>query len=243
MRTLYSIIPVYNEVDALTSLLKNLRALVLPANFTLHIVAIDDGSTDGSKEILEQQNGRDLTVITHVKNQGIPQTYTDAICSLKARLLPNDIVMIVEGDGTSDLACIPAFLEEIEKGSDIVIASREAPGGAYVRFPLYRIMGSKIVNLLLRVLWHIAGATDYTIFYRAYRGALIQKLLEGNLNFCANKSFAANGELLLLLEKFSPRVSEVPLRYDYGLKKGPSKMKLFATLKEYIRLTYLYHGQ
>ena len=47
------------------------------------------------------------------------------------------------------------------------------------------------------------------------------------------KSFAANLEVLLRVLPFSKRFSEVPLLYDYGLKKSKSKMNVFKTLREY----------
>ena len=47
------------------------------------------------------------------------------------------------------------------------------------------------------------------------------------------KSFAANLEVLLRVVPFSHRFSEVPLLYDYGLKKSKSKMNVFKTLREY----------
>ena len=51
--------------------------------------------------------------------------------------------------------------------------------------------------------------------------------------FVTTKSFAANLEVLLRVVPFSTRFSEVPLLYDYGLKKSQSKMNPFKTLREY----------
>ena len=52
-------------------------------------------------------------------------------------------------------------------------------------------------------------------------------------NYVTTKSFAANLEVLLRVLPYSARFSEVPLLYDYGLKKSKSKMNVFKTLREY----------
>jgi dolichol-phosphate mannosyltransferase len=90
------------------------------------------------------------------------------------------------------------------------------------------------VNAVLSVFFHVRGITDYTIFYRAYRAEVVQRALEKNgAGFVATKSFAANLEVLLRVLPFSARFSEVPLLYDYGLKKSQSKMNPIKTLREY----------
>ncbi|MEP6755214.1 MAG: hypothetical protein ABJA67_06925, partial [Chthonomonadales bacterium] len=99
------------------------------------------------------------------------------------------------------------------------------------------------VNMALRVALHIPKVEDYTIFYRAYRGSIIKRGFAGGVTFKAKKSFAVNGEVLLILSTFHPKIEEVPLLYDYGLKTSPSSMPLIATLVEYIRLAFLYMGK
>jgi dolichol-phosphate mannosyltransferase len=149
----------------------------------------------------------------------------------------------MESDKTSDPSLIPALVERINSGADIVIASRHAHGGAYVRFPLYRTVASTIVNLALRVALHIPKVEDYTIFYRAYRGGILKRGFAGGVSFRAKKSFAVNGEVLLILSTLHPKIEEIPLNYDYGLKTSPSSMPLIATLMEYMRLALVYMGK
>jgi len=151
-----------------------------------------------------------------------------------ARAEPADCILIIEGDGTSDLAVLPEMARRVYSGDDVVVASRYVRGGGYVNFPLQRIWGSNLVNLVLSVFFHVRGITDYTIFYRAYRADAVQRALKHyGAKFVTTKSFAANFEVLLRVLPFSTHLSEVPLVYDYGRKKSQSKMNPFKTLCEY----------
>jgi dolichol-phosphate mannosyltransferase len=236
----YFILPIYNEEVALPALLEMLASVQL-ANEVRTIIAVDDGSTDSSAAILSSLSAiYPIKVITHSPNRGIPGTFKSALEYVVPLLRDEDVVIIMESDRTSDPALIPALVEKVHAGSDIVIASRHAPGGAYVRFPWYRTVASTIVNIALRVALHLPKVEDYTIFYRAYRGSILKRGFAGGVSFKARKSFAVNGEILLILSTLHPSIEEIPLHYDYGLKTSPSSMPLVATLIEYVRLAVIY---
>lgn len=234
---------IYNESVSLLDVLESLSRVTLPRGIeSSSIYAIDDASTDATPKILEEAKTKyTIEVVRYVQNQGIPKTFQRGFQHLAAVLSDDDIVILMEADGTSDTTMVGAMLAKILEGNDIVIASREMAGGKYLGFPWYRVLGSKSVNLFLRTFWRVSGATDYTIFFRAYRVSLLNKCFTKDFEFRARKSFAANGEILLRLKRFHPRIAQVPLRYDYGLKRGPSRMRLIRTLLEYLRLTAIYY--
>jgi len=237
----YFILPIYNEEVGLPPLLEILSTLPLPNGRT--IVAVNDGSKDGSEAILTEGLTRfPLKVITHSPNRGIPGVFKSAFEYVVPILQANDVVILMESDRTSDPALIPLFLERLAAGSDIVIGSRHAPGGAYVQFPWYRTMASSIVNICLGLTWRLPGVQDYTIFYRAYSARILKSAFANGVSFKATKSFAANGEILLILAPHHPKTEEIPLKYNYGMKSGASSMPLVATLLEYIRLAGMYSG-
>lgn len=238
MKTYYFVLPAYNEEGNLEETLRAIAHVRMPEGVETKILVVDDGSTDKTPEILRSlQTSLPLSVVTHSPNKGIPKVFESASAFLAPILKDDDVVIIMESDGTSDLACVSLCTNALDAGADIVIASRHVQGGAYVRFPWYRVMGSTAVNVFLTILWRIKNVHDYTMFYRAYKGRTFKKFHEEGGVFVAKKSFAANGELLYRLAKYHPVIKEVPLRYDYGLKKGPSKMRLVQTLLEYVRLT------
>lgn len=235
----YFILPIYNEEKGLPPLLETLATVPLPNGRT--IVAVNDGSKDRSGEILEDGLKRyPIKLITHSPNRGIPGVYKSAFEYLMTVLQDDDVVILMESDGTSDPALIPSLVKTIESGNDVVIGSRHQPGGEYLNFPWYRKMASSLVNVWLAMSWRLPGVKDYTIFYRAYRGSILKKGFAGGVNFKAAKSFAANGEILLILAPHHPKIAEIPLRYNYGLKGSVSSMPLVKTLTEYVRLTSQY---
>lgn len=240
----YFVLPIYNEEAALPKLLEILGTEPLPPGARRTIVAVNDGSVDRSGEILNDFSKRfPIEVITHKPNRGIPQTFKSAFEFVAQTVRDNDVVIVMESDCTSDPKLIPEMVQAIGAGNDIVIASRHVPGGAYVRFPWFRTAASTIVNIALRMALRIPGVEDYTIFYRAYRGEILKRGFADGVTFQARRSFAVNGEVLLILSTLKPKIVEVPMRYDYGLKTSASSMPLIATLVEYVRLALLYRDK
>jgi len=88
----------------------------------------------------------------------------------------------------------------------------------------------------------IPGVSDYTIFYRAYRIGIIRKAVRayGMFGLIQSRGFVANAEFLVKLSLFTTRISEIPFTYDYGQKKGSSKIGVIRTIAEYfLVVTYL----
>jgi len=229
----YVIIPAYNEGPNLGSVLEQLQQL--SATMPLSVVVVNDGSRDNTLQAAESFRDKlDLEIVTHPVNLGVPMTFYDGLVTAAARAKTDDCIFIIEGDGTSDLKVMPEMARRVHAGDDVVVASRYIRGGGYLNFPWQRTAGSYVVNLVVSIFFHVRGITDYTIFYRAYRAQAVQQALEHyGPGFVQTKSFAANLEVLLRVRPFSSRFSEVPLLYDYGLKKSQSKMNPFKTLREY----------
>lgn len=229
---------IYNEEGSILSVIRSIGDALLPPQYERRIVAINDGSTDASQKVLEQA-ARTYAVhtIQNEVRQGMPASFTQAFRYLARHLEDDDIVFTLEADGTNDIACVPFMTEKIAQGADVVIASRYAPGAASIGFPRHRLWGSAVVNTFLRWLWDVPNVRDCSVLYRAYRGSLLRRYIVDDIPFAARKSFAVIAEILLHMSRYTSNFAEVPLRYDYSLKKGPSKMKLLRTLWEYTRIT------
>jgi dolichol-phosphate mannosyltransferase len=229
----YVIIPAYNEGPNLGTVLQQLQQL--GATLPLGVVVVNDGSRDNTLQEAERfRDQMDLEIVTHPVNLGVPMTFYDGLVAAAKRAELGDCIFIIEGDGTSDVKCMPEMARRVYGGDDVVVASRYIRGGGYLNFPWQRTAGSWVVNKVVSVFFHVRGITDYTIFFRAYRADPVQRALAHyGESFVTTKSFAANLEVLLRVLPFSRRFSEVPLLYDYGLKKSLSKMNPFKTLREY----------
>jgi len=229
----YVIIPAYNEGPNLGAVLQQLQHL--STTLSMSVIVVNDGSRDNTQPEAESFAGKlDLEIVTHAVNLGVPMTFYDGLVAAASKASAGDCIFIIEGDGTSDLKVMPQMAQRIYAGDDVVVASRYIRGGGYLNFPWQRTWGSYVVNFVVSIFFHVRGITDYTIFYRAYRAEVVQRSLQHyGSGFVTTKSFAANLEVLLRMLPYSNRFSEVPLLYDYGLKKSQSKMNPFKTLREY----------
>lgn len=227
------VIPAYNEGKNIAALLGQIQQLA--SKIDLCVVLVNDGSDDDTFAEASKFPGKlELEIVNHPVNRGVPQTFHDGLAAAAARSDTDDCIVILEGDGTSDLAVLPEMSRQIQSGADIVIASRCIRGGGYANFVGHRTLGSRVINRTFRILLRLPGVTDYTIFYRAYRAGIVtQALHDYGSQLLSGRSFAANLELLLKLQRYARKISEVPMVYDYKLKKSKSSMKIGKTLMEY----------
>lgn len=208
------------------------------------IIVVNDGSTDGSLNLLEQMRDKDLVIEGTLINMNIGSVFLTGINrALSDSLGENDIIIVMEGDQTSSVKLVRQLIYCIEnENQDIVIASRYKSGGGYVNFPLSRRIFSYVANRLLYFYFPIEHIKDYTIFFRAYRVNIIKKAIRyfGKFGLIQSRGFVANAEFLIKLSLFTNRISEMPFVYDYAKKTGKSKMQIFSTINEYfVVISYL----
>ncbi|MBF0386309.1 MAG: glycosyltransferase [Candidatus Omnitrophica bacterium] len=234
---IHFIFPVYNEKANLPELIAGIRRLM--AGKAYRMVAVNDGSTDGSLEFLKEQQGVDLVITGSVINMNVGAVFSSGIHEALKGAKDDDVIVIMESDQTSEQELVLPMAESIGLGTaDIVIASRYVSGGRYVNFPLPRVIFSHCANRLMRAFFPVASVRDYTIFFRAYRAGILKRASDyfGPFGLIQSKGFVANAELLVKLAFFTDRIMEVPFVYNYGMKKGASKINVLRTINEYFTL-------
>ena len=204
------------------------------APYRLYIV--DDGSTDETEVILNAlRKTHPITLLTHRMNQGVAAAFRTGFTAVTRDAEHDDVVVLMEGDGTSPPSLLPTMIQLIQDGADLVIASRYQTGGGYVRFPLKRLILSRGANAVFRQLAPNHGVSDYSIFFRGYRVPPLRAALAAHGGqFITSETFFANIEILLKLRPYLRRAVEVPLLYDYGKKRGTSGMKIWRNLRSYL---------
>lgn len=228
------LIPAYNEAKNLPALLERIAGVF--GSDPYRITVVNDGSSDNTADVLAQLAPRyPLTILTHRPNQGVAVVFRTGFTAIVKEAADDDIVVLMEGDGTSSPELLPELVRHAQQGADVVIASRYQPGGGYLRFPWKRLLLSTGANLTFQILFPIAGVRDYSIFYRAYRVAPLRASMTAHGNrWITVNTFFANIEILLKLRPYIHRIEEVPLRYDYGQKQGKSGMKVWKNLRSYL---------
>jgi len=232
--------PAYDERENLIRILPQIGGFLKSKGIDYKILIIDDGSTDSTKNIPESlDNKLPIQIISHEKNKGIGRVFKTGFSQINTLSGEEDVLIILEADGTSDYTLIPEMISRISEGADIVIASRHKRGGGYKKFPLKRYLLSVLGNNIMTLFFKKGEVRDYTIFYRGYRASLIRKgLAVYGDKLITSDTFFANAELLINLSKLTENIAEVPLVYNYGVKRGSSKMPVFKTLLDYIKFIF-----
>lgn len=236
---IYIVIPAYNEAQNILSVIKDACDGLKSIGLDFKIIIVDDGSRDDTALLISRSAfSNHVEVLRNKERMGVGITflrglkYVDSLSKNK-----DDLILIMEGDGTSDSKLIPEIVAKLKQGFDIVIASRFIKEGGFIGLTFLRKTLSIISNRIFYIFFHIENVTDYTIFYRGYRVCMINKAFSkfGD-NLIGSKGFDANSELLLKLYACDAKISEVPFRYDYSLKKSKSKMLVFPEIVRYFFL-------
>jgi dolichol-phosphate mannosyltransferase len=235
---IYFALPAFNEEKDLAKLLGTFEQQMKAAHFDFHIVIVDDGSTDGTLQIIREWSAKvPLDVVQHAKNCGLGETIRDALDRAAALANPEDIVVTMDADNTHSPALIPAMVNAIEKGSDVVIASRYRRGSKVVGLSPFRHLMSYGARMLFQIAFPIRGVRDYTCGFRAYRASLLKSAFaRSGKAFVQERGFAAMAEILLKLRAMDPKFSEVPMVLRYDFKSGDSKMRVGPTILKTLRM-------
>lgn len=187
------------------------RVILSAQKYVDHVFVCDDGSPDMTAEIAEKLGA---SVIRHERNMG----KGSAIKTLlnEAYRYGADIIVLLDADGQHDPSEIPMLMKPIEEGqADFVIGSRYL--SKWNKIPLYRKVGLKIIDYLLRRSVKIP-INDTQCGFRA----ISRKALEALSSF-DSKGFGVESEMLAMAVKNGIRVVEVPVSVRYAGLKTTSK--------------------
>ncbi|HEY9693839.1 MAG TPA: glycosyltransferase family 2 protein [Oculatellaceae cyanobacterium] len=207
------VVPVYNEVESIPHLIEAIASSLMAAQLTYEIICVDDGSKDGSAQLLKQiaQTRLDLRAVLLRRNYG--QT---AAMAAGFNFAQGQAIVTLDGDLQNDPADIPLLLAKLDEGYDLVSGWRKNRQDA----ALTRLLPSKIAN------WLIGRVTsvelhDYGCSLKAYRSELVADMnLYGELHrFLPALAFIEGA-----------RIAELPVRH-HARKYGRSKYGLWRTFR------------
>ena len=195
------IMPVYNEVGTVEEIVRR----VLAEPHEKELVIVDDGSADGTREILarlQAAHPEQVRVILHERNQG-----KGAAVRTGLEQAAGDVILIQDADLEYDPNDYGLLLEPIEQGkADVGYGSRFL--GMHRAFLYWHMVGNKLLTAVTNLLYN-ATLTDMETCYKVMRAEFIKGVkLRSN-------TFDIEPEITAKLLKRHARLYEVPIHY-YG---------------------------
>lgn len=193
------VIPVFNERNSLPDLLARVEAVDL----SKEIILVDDGSTDGTRELLDRYRDREgYQVILQPKNQGKGAALREGF-----RHARGEVVVIQDADLEYNPAEYPRLIQPIlDDLADVVYGSRFAGSPRRVLY-FWHSVGNKFLTLVSNMLTDI-NLTDMETCYKVFRRDIIQKMP------LKSQRFGFEPEITVKVAKAGYRIYEVPISYS-----------------------------
>ncbi|MFC2053767.1 glycosyltransferase family 2 protein [Chloroflexota bacterium] len=202
------IIPAYNEKNTINEILIRVQAI----DMVDEIIVVDDGSIDGTREILEEMDGvGPIRVVYHKKNRGKGAAVVTGI-----KNSVGDVILIQDADLEYDPRDYPELLKPIEeKNADVVYGSRFL-GGPRRPTMFWHMVANKILTLMTNILYDNI-LTDMETGYKVFRRDVVRDMTIHARRFNFEPEFTAK------IMKRKVRIFEVPISfnprdYDEGKK-------------------------
>jgi dolichol-phosphate mannosyltransferase len=207
------IIPTYNEAATIGPLVQRVLEHADPS---VDVLVVDDGSADGTAEVVQEVNTERVNLLQRGKKRGLGSAYVDGFGWALDR--GYDAIVEMDGDLSHDPAAVPVLLGELQH-ADLVIGSRYVPGGAIENWGALRRLLSYAGNLYARA-WLAFGVRDSTSGFRAYRSTV---LASQDLDSVHSEGYAFQIEMTNRVAADGGRIEELPITFSER-RHGRSKL-------------------
>ncbi|MFN8413493.1 MAG: glycosyltransferase family 2 protein [Anaerolineales bacterium] len=211
MMKLSVIIPVYNEVESIKVILERVHA----TNLVSEIVVVDDGSKDGTRDVLKSLDGKDtVRVILHEVNKG-----KGAAVRTGMQAATGDVLLIQDADLEYDPRDFPELLKPIQEGlADVVYGSRFL-GRAHRVTMFWHMVANRMLTFMTNILYNTI-LTDMETGYKVFKREVINGMVIRANSFNFEPEFTAK------ILKRNYRIFEVPITFNPRDYSQGKKIKL-----------------
>jgi glycosyltransferase involved in cell wall biosynthesis len=219
------VMPCLNERETVGECVRMAIAVLREAGIGGEVIVADNGSTDGSREIVQAEGAR----VVSVPEKGYGNALKTGILAARSTY-----VLMADSDGSYDLRHIPRFLEELRSGSDLVMGNRFRGGIAnHAMPPLHRYLGNPGLTGLGRLFFG-SPCGDFHCGIRAFRKDSFQRMDIRSTGM----EFAS--EMVVKATLLGMQISEVPTTLSPAGRSRPPHLRTWRDGWRHLRFLLMY---
>ncbi len=201
LRKLSVVVPVFNERNTVVEILRRMRAVELPDGIESEIIVVDDGSSDGTRDVLRQLGDSTVRIVLHDRNRGKGAALRTGFAHAAG-----EYVLVQDADLEYDPEDWPKLLAPVVRGRARVVYGSRFTGERRNMLLLHWI-GNRFLSLVTNVLFNTT-LSDMETCYKLIDRSLIEELqLKSN-------RFDIEPEISAKILKRGIRIYEVPISYS-----------------------------
>jgi len=202
LKSISIVIPVFNEVSTISAVIERVR--VAPAlGLQKQIIVVDDGSTDGTREILSRVADSEVCCFFHEQNQGKGAAVRTGFAHASG-----DIVLVQDADSEYDPDEYPRLLAPLVKGkADVVLTSRFLGGEEHRVLYFWHAVANRLLTLLSNMMTDL-NLTDMESGYKVFKRTVLERLT------LQESRFGFEPEIVAKLARLNCRIYEVGISYE-----------------------------